>query len=86
MRAHSTPPTTPIVSCPCRRCSQALAPELDKTHSPVAASLREGLAGTLTRAAAGSATHGDAHAEIDLRHQIHERGLSAAAVGGGRRT
>ncbi len=31
-----------------RRCSQALAHELDKTHSRVAASLREGLAETLT--------------------------------------
>ncbi len=56
---------------------QALARELDKTHPRVAASLREGLAETLTVLRLG-VTHVGAHAEIDQRHRVHDRGLQAA--------
>ena len=55
---------------------QAFARELDKTHPRVAASLREGLAETLTVLRLGVPPM-LAHAALDQRHRVHDRSQTA---------
>ncbi len=53
----------------------ALARELDKTHPSAAASLREGMAETLTVLAAGRPADLGPHAAFDQRDRVDDLGL-----------